>query len=102
MTCGGWFDACLGSAAAGKVSFLAGEATRTLAVIVAMLRRRPQQEPTAGSSGQPYGQFLELPVPVVLVVLWLFGAVLLGMLLGTVLTAAYSAEVWLLAAMALL
>jgi len=36
-------------------------------------------------------------VPVVLVVLWLIGAVLLG----TVLVAAYSAVVWLLAAIGL-
>jgi hypothetical protein len=48
---------------------------------------------SAGPIAEAYGRFLELPVPVVLVVLWLIGAVLLG----TVLVAAYSAEVWLLA-----
>jgi hypothetical protein len=90
-----------------------------LAVIVVMLRTSPQRrrESTAGSSSaQPlrnrasnprtsagsiaeaYGRFLDLPVPVVLVVLWLIGAVLLG----TVLVAAYSAVMWLLAATSLL
>lgn len=87
-------------------------------MIVVMLRTSPQRrrESTAGSSAQPlrsrasnprtsagsiaeaYGRFLELPVPVVLVVLWLIGAVLLG----TVLVAAYSAVMWLLAATSLL
>ena len=52
----------------------------------------------AGPIAKAYARFLELPVPVVLVVLWLIGAVLLG----TVLVAAHSAVVWLLAAMALL
>jgi hypothetical protein len=37
---------------------------------------------------------------VVLVVLWLFGAVLLGLVLGTVLVASYWTELWLLAAIA--
>ena len=121
---------CLGSAAAGNVFFLSEEATRNLAVIVVMLRTPPQRrrKSTADSrsSGQPlhtgisgaqyglrartsagpiaeaYGKFLELPVPLVFVVLWIFGAVLLGVLLGTVLVAANSAEVlWLLAAMLL-
>ena len=89
-----------------------------MAVIVGMLRTSPQRrESTAGSSSAPplrsraskprtsagsiaeaYGRFLELPVPVVLVVLWLIGAVLLG----TVLMAAYSAMMWLLAATSLL
>src|SRR5215212_4529527 len=39
----GCFDACLGSAAAGNTSFLSEEATRTLAVIVVMLRTSPQR-----------------------------------------------------------
>jgi hypothetical protein len=39
-------------------------------------------------------------VPVVLLVLWIFGAVLLGLLLGMVLVASYWAEFWLLAAIA--
>jgi len=55
---------------------------------------------SAGPLGESYGRFLELPVPVVLGVLWLIGAVLLGLLLGTVLVASYSAEVWLLRAIA--
>jgi hypothetical protein len=122
------FDVRLGSAVASNISYLLGEATRSLAVIVVMLRAAPQQrqESTADSSGQllhsrragmqprprahsstssiakAHGRFLELPVPVVLVVMWLFGAVLLGLFLGTVLIAAYSAEVLLLGAMALL
>jgi hypothetical protein len=53
---------------------------------------------SSGSIAEAYGRFLELPVPVVLVVLWLIGAVLLG----TVLVAAYSAVMWLLAATSLL
>jgi hypothetical protein len=53
---------------------------------------------SAGLIAEAYGRFLGLPVAVVLVVLWLIGAVLLG----TVLVAAYSAVVWLLAAVALL
>jgi hypothetical protein len=47
---------------------------------------------------EAYGRFLELPIPVVLVTLWLVGAVLLG----TVVVVAYSAGVWLLAATGLL
>ncbi len=56
------------------------------------------QRPPAGPVADAYGRFLELPVPVVLAVLWLVGVVLLG----TVVIAAYSAEVLLLAAVALL
>jgi len=44
---------------------------------------------------------LELPVPVVLVALWLFGALLLGILVGVLMVVAYSAEALLLAAIAL-
>jgi hypothetical protein len=51
----------------------------------------------AEAIAEAYGKFLGLPVPVVLVVLWLIGAVILG----TVLVAAYSEVMWLLAAMAL-
>jgi hypothetical protein len=130
VACGGCLNACLGSAAAGNTSFLSEEATRTLAVIVVMLRTSPQRRRKAtansSSSGQPlntvtsgaqyrpsahtsagpianaYGKFLELPVPVVLGVLWLIGAVLLGLLLGVVLVAAYWAEVWPPTAMSLL
>jgi hypothetical protein len=59
--------------------------------------RRPLERPSAGPIADAYGRFLELPVPVVLVVLWLLGVALLG---ATV-TAAYSAAVWLMAAMAI-
>jgi hypothetical protein len=58
---------------------------------------RARARTSAGPIAKAYARFLELPVPVVLVVSWLIGAVLLG----TVLVAAYSAVVWLLAAMAL-
>jgi hypothetical protein len=62
----------------------------------------PRARTSAGPIAEAYGKFLELPVPLVFVFLWIFGAVLLGVLLGTVLVAAYSAEVlWLLAAMLL-
>jgi hypothetical protein len=43
---------------------------------------------------EAYGGFLELPVPVVLVMLWLIGVALLG----AVSLGAYSTVVWLLAA----
>jgi hypothetical protein len=54
---------------------------------------RASARTSAGLIAEAYGRSLELPVPVVLVVLWLIGAVLLG----TVLVVGYSAEVWLLA-----
>jgi hypothetical protein len=54
---------------------------------------RARARTSAGPIAEAYGRFLELPVPVVLVVLWLIGAVLLG----TVLVVGYSAVVWLLA-----
>jgi hypothetical protein len=59
---------------------------------------RPRTRPSAGPIAQAFGKFLELPVPVVLLVLWIFGAVLLGLLLGMVLVTSYWAEFWLLAA----
>jgi hypothetical protein len=43
-----------------------------------------------------------MPVPVVLVALWLFGTLLLGVLSGAVVVVAYWAEALLLAAIALL
>ena len=61
---------------------------------------RPRARPSAGPIAEACEKFLELPGPVVLVVLWLFGAVLLGLLLGTVLVASYWTELWLLAAIA--
>jgi hypothetical protein len=51
--------------------------------------------------GEAYGRFLELPVPVVLVALWLFGALLLGLLGGVLVMVGYSGEVLLLTAIAL-
>jgi hypothetical protein len=60
--------------------------------------RVPPDAPASSALGRAYERFLELPVPVVLVVLWLIGAVLLG----TVIVAAYSVMVWLWAALALL
>jgi hypothetical protein len=45
-------------------------------------------------------KFLRQPALVVLAVLWLFGALLLGLVLGTVLEAAYWTELWLSEAMA--
>lgn len=44
----------------------------------------------ASPIGEAYGRFLELPVPVVLLALWLFGAMVLGLLLGAVLLAVVS------------
>ena len=63
-------------------------------------KSRPRERPSAGPIAQAFCKFLELPVPVVLLVLWIFGAVLLGLLLGMVLVASYWAEFWLLAAIA--
>ena len=59
---------------------------------------QPRERPSAGPIADAYGRLLELPVPVVLAVLWLLGVVLLGVAVTT----AYSAAVWLLAAMAIL
>ena len=63
---------------------------------------RPRAHTSAGPIAEAYAKFLGLPVPVVFVGLWLFGAVLLGVLSGVVLVAAYWTEMWLLAAMSLL
>jgi hypothetical protein len=62
--------------------------------------RPPRARRSAGPIAQAFGKFLELPVPVVLLVLWIFGAVLLGLLLSIVLVTSYWAEFWLLAAIA--
>jgi hypothetical protein len=59
---------------------------------------RARARRSAGPISNAYARFLELPVPVVLVMLWLIGVVLLG----TVFVAAYSLMVWLWAAMELL
>ena len=61
---------------------------------------RLRARPSVGPIAQAFDKFLELPVPVVLLVLWIFGAVLLGLLLGMVLVTSYWAEFWLLAAIA--
>jgi hypothetical protein len=61
---------------------------------------RPRARPSAGPVAQAFGTFLELPVPMLLLVLWIFGAVLLGLLLGMVLVTSFWAEFWLLAAIA--
>jgi hypothetical protein len=47
--------------------------------------------PASSAIGRAYERFLELPVPVVLVVLWLIGA----LFLGAVAMVAHSALVWL-------
>ena len=52
--------------------------------------------------GEAYGGFWELPVPVVLMVLWVLGALILGVLVGLVVIVAYGTEVSLLAAVAAL
>jgi hypothetical protein len=52
--------------------------------------------------GQAYGGFLELPVPVVLVLLWIFGALLLGVLAGVLVIVAFGTEASLLATIAAL
>jgi hypothetical protein len=51
--------------------------------------QRPRARAFAGTIGEAYGRFFELPVPVVLVALWLLGAILLvGLVLGVVSLAA--------------
>jgi hypothetical protein len=62
--------------------------------------RPPRARSSAGPIAQAFGKFLELPVLVVLLVLWIFGAVVLGLLLSMVLVTRYWAEFWLLAAIA--
>jgi hypothetical protein len=57
---------------------------------------RPRAHASAGPLAEACGRFLELPVPVVLVVLWLIGA----LILGAVVMGGYSAVVWLSAAIA--
>ena len=55
---------------------------------------RPRVSTAAVAIVRAYERFLELPVPVVLVVLWLLGA----LVLGAVVMGAFSAVVWLSAA----
>jgi hypothetical protein len=52
--------------------------------------------------GEAYGGFLGLPVPVVLMFLWIFGVLLLGVLVSVLVIMAYGTEVSLLAAIAAL
>ena len=47
---------------------------------------RTRASPSAGFIAKAYAKFLELPVAVVLAVLWLFGALLLGMVMMAALT----------------
>ncbi len=51
---------------------------------------RAHASTAAGPIAEAYGRFLELPVPVVLVVLWTIGLVLMGTVLGV----AYLAVTW--------
>jgi hypothetical protein len=57
---------------------------------------RPHKPTAPAAIGRAYERFLELPVPVVLVVLWLFGA----LILGAVVMGVYSFAVWPSAAIA--
>jgi hypothetical protein len=57
---------------------------------------RPRMPAAPLAIGRAYERFLELPVAVVLVVLWLLGA----LILGAVVMGGYSAVVWLSAAIA--
>jgi cytochrome c-type biogenesis protein CcmH/NrfF len=50
---------------------------------------------------EAYGRFLEMPVPVVLVTLWLFGVLLLGLVVGALMLVAYLADALLSAAIGL-
>ncbi len=52
----------------------------------------PTRQPLHRSPAGPYGRFLELPVPMVLMTLWVLGAALLG----AAATAAYSVAIALL------
>src|SRR5918994_1118034 len=73
-----------------------------------LVRREQRAKPPPITEGRPhmpnatvavrraYERFLELPVPVVLVVLWLLGV----LILGAVVMGVYSAVVWLSAAIA--
>ncbi len=64
-------------------------------------QHRPRARASTDPIGAAYGRFLELPVPVLLVALWLFGALLLGLLVGALVMVGYSGEVLLLRAIAL-
>ena len=77
-----------------------GRSSQSLHTDACAAKSRPRERPSAGPIAQAFGKFLELPVPVVLLVLWIFGAVVLGLLVGLVLVSSYWAEIWLLAAIA--
>ena len=49
---------------------------------------RPRSHDSSVFVGDGYGRFLELPVPVVLVVLWLLGLLLLGSVVGALVVVA--------------
>ena len=52
-------------------------------------RHRPRAHVSGGPIGEAYGRFLEMPVPVVLVGLWLLGAMLLGLVVSVLIVVAY-------------
>ena len=49
----------------------------------------PRARASGGPIGEAYGRFLEMPVPVVLVGLWLLGAMLLGLVVSVLMVVAY-------------
>jgi hypothetical protein len=49
----------------------------------------PRARASEGLIGEAYGRFLALPVPVVLVGLWLLGAMLLGLVVSVLIVVAY-------------
>ena len=78
-----------------------GSSGRSVHTVTSTERSGPLARPSAAAVGQACERFLlELPVPVVLVALWLFGVLLLGSLLSAVLVASYWTQLWILAAMA--
>jgi hypothetical protein len=52
-------------------------------------RSVPRARASESSIGEAYGRFLEMPVPVVLVGLWLLGAMLLGLVVSVLMVVAY-------------
>ena len=64
-------------------------------------QHRPRARASTDPIGAAYGRFLELPVAVLLVALWLFGALMLGLLVGVLVMVGYAGEVLLLTAIAL-
>lgn len=52
-------------------------------------RHWPRKRASEGLIGEAYSRFLALPVPVVLVGLWLLGAMLLGLVVSVLMVVAY-------------